>query len=71
MARFNGLLLFVLLGLLGLGEVYGKNVHLHKRDDKHWVDIWATMPQLTEIANLPPVPYVRQNLYGDLMKCDV
>jgi hypothetical protein len=26
--------------------------------DKHWVDIWATMPQLVEPANLPPAPYV-------------
>ncbi|ROW18148.1 hypothetical protein VPNG_00283 [Cytospora leucostoma] len=23
----------------------------------HWVDIWGTMPQLVEPANLPPVPY--------------
>ena len=29
-----------------------------KRDDRHWVDTWATMPQLTEPANLPPAPYV-------------
>jgi hypothetical protein len=27
---------------------------------KHWVDIWATMPQLAESSNLPPVPFVRQ-----------
>ena len=24
----------------------------------HWVDSWATMPQLTEVANLPPAPFV-------------
>lgn len=24
----------------------------------HWVDTWATMPQLTEVGNLPPAPYV-------------
>lgn len=24
----------------------------------HWVDIWGTMPQLVEPANLPPGPYV-------------
>ncbi|KAK8050654.1 GDSL-like Lipase/Acylhydrolase [Apiospora phragmitis] len=24
---------------------------------KHWTGIWATMPQLTEPANLPPAPY--------------
>ncbi|GKZ29146.1 hypothetical protein AbraIFM66950_003306 [Aspergillus brasiliensis] len=23
----------------------------------HWVDIWTTMPQLTEPANLPPAPF--------------
>jgi hypothetical protein len=23
-----------------------------------WVDAWATMPQLTEPANLPPAPFV-------------
>ncbi|RAK95711.1 SGNH/GDSL hydrolase family protein [Aspergillus ibericus CBS 121593] len=23
----------------------------------HWVDIWTAMPQLTESANLPPVPF--------------
>lgn len=25
----------------------------------HWVDAWASMPQLTEPANLPPAPFVR------------
>jgi hypothetical protein len=24
----------------------------------HWVDAWASMPQLTEPANLPPAPFV-------------
>lgn len=24
----------------------------------HWIDAWATMPQLTEPANLPPAPFV-------------
>jgi hypothetical protein len=24
----------------------------------HWVGTWASMPQLTEPANLPPAPYV-------------
>jgi hypothetical protein len=28
----------------------------------HWVDAWASMPQLTEPANLPPAPFVRQFL---------
>jgi hypothetical protein len=25
----------------------------------HWIDAWATMPQLTEPANLPLAPFVR------------
>jgi hypothetical protein len=25
----------------------------------HWTDAWASMPQLTEPANLPPAPFVR------------
>jgi hypothetical protein len=29
-----------------------------KRHDGQWVDTWATMPQLTESANLPPAPFV-------------
>jgi hypothetical protein len=28
----------------------------------HWVDAWASMPQLTEPANLPPAPFVRTAL---------
>jgi hypothetical protein len=24
----------------------------------HWIDTWATMPQLTEPGNLPPAPFV-------------
>jgi len=31
--------------------------HRKRHDDKHWVDIWASMPQLTEPANLPPAPF--------------
>ena len=26
--------------------------------DGHWVDIWTSMPQLTEAANLPNPPFV-------------
>ncbi|CAI7594581.1 unnamed protein product [Penicillium glandicola] len=28
-----------------------------KEGDSHWVNIWTTMPQLVEPANLPPVPF--------------
>lgn len=36
----------------------------------HWVDAWASMPQLTEPANLPPAPFVRattQSLKSSLL----
>lgn len=29
-----------------------------KESSSRWVDIWTSMPQLTEPANLPPVPFV-------------
>ena len=35
-----------------------KTGHRKRHDDKRWVDIWASMPQLTEVLNLPPVPFV-------------
>ncbi|CAG8066156.1 unnamed protein product [Penicillium nalgiovense] len=28
-----------------------------KTKDSHWVNIWTTMPQLVEPANLPPIPF--------------
>ncbi|MFL6076338.1 MAG: SGNH/GDSL hydrolase family protein [Mycobacteriales bacterium] len=28
----------------------------------HWVDSWASMPQLTEPGNLPPAPFTQPNL---------
>ncbi|KAF3920707.1 hypothetical protein ABW21_db0209806 [Orbilia brochopaga] len=42
------------------GSVLGSPVHasLRKRvHNGHWVDIWGTMPQLTEPQNLPSAPY--------------
>ncbi|OCL14528.1 extracellular GDSL-like lipase/acylhydrolase [Glonium stellatum] len=30
--------------------------------DGHWIDTWTSMPQLTEPANLPPVPFNQTNL---------
>jgi hypothetical protein len=30
----------------------------------HWIDAWASMPQLTEPANLPPAPFVRHLYHG-------
>jgi len=32
-----------------------------KPRDGHWVDTWGSMPQLTEPANLPPPPFVRNH----------
>ncbi|ELR09623.1 hypothetical protein GMDG_04114 [Pseudogymnoascus destructans 20631-21] len=31
----------------------------HGSKNVHWVDIWATIPQLTEVGNLPPAPYTQ------------
>lgn len=28
----------------------------------HWVDSWVSMPQLTEPGNLPPAPFLQENL---------
>jgi hypothetical protein len=35
----------------------------------HWIDTWASMPQLTEPANLPPAPFVcrHQNVHMSLL----
>jgi len=30
--------------------------------DGHWVDTWVSMPQLTEYANVPPPPFVRDSI---------
>lgn len=34
-----------------------------------WVDIWTAMPQLTEPANLPPVPFVCSNPVSHIATC--
>ncbi|KFY35014.1 hypothetical protein V494_06275 [Pseudogymnoascus sp. VKM F-4513 (FW-928)] len=31
----------------------------HGNKNAHWVDTWATMPQLCEVGNLPPAPYTQ------------
>ncbi|KAK1834790.1 SGNH hydrolase-type esterase domain-containing protein [Podospora conica] len=45
-----------LSGLLLCSSIVGAKC-AGESSDKHWVDIWATMPQLVEPANLPPAPY--------------
>lgn len=63
-------MLFPTLALLLVGvisSVQGEatiNKHVAKRATRpnpangHWIDAWASMPQLTEPANLPPAPFV-------------
>lgn len=31
---------------------------VRRAEKSHWVDIWGSMPQLVEYANMPPVPFV-------------
>ena len=63
--RFNWIV--AIAALLALfSNVEGKRHR--KRDDRQWVETWATMPQLTEPANLPPAPYVS---FLKLLKCKV
>lgn len=31
--------------------------YVKRERENQWVDIWGTMPQLVEPANLPPAPY--------------
>ncbi|KAK7923379.1 SGNH hydrolase [Apiospora marii] len=53
-SRCSTLLLALLLNsVVALAAPDGNGNH----DNKHWTGIWATMPQLTEPANLPPAPY--------------
>jgi hypothetical protein len=37
----------------------GKRAIRPNPSNGHWIDAWASMPQLTEPANLPPAPFVR------------
>jgi disulfide bond formation protein DsbB len=53
----------VLVG--AIASVHGNAITIEKRkiqpnpSNGHWVDACASMPQLTEPANLPPAPFVR------------
>lgn len=33
------------------------SAYVKRQKENQWVDIWGTMPQLVEPANLPPAPY--------------
>jgi hypothetical protein len=41
------------------------------RDEKRWVTIWGSMPQLTEPANLPPAPFVSPKMEDSMVSLDV
>ncbi|KAH6660335.1 GDSL-like Lipase/Acylhydrolase [Truncatella angustata] len=43
--------------LLLFGSLAAANSNDHGHQKGKWVDIWASMPQLTESANLPPIPF--------------
>jgi hypothetical protein len=60
-------MIFSRLAVLFVGavaSVHGDAITSEKRgirpnpSNGHWVDAWASMPQLTEPANLPPAPFV-------------
>lgn len=41
-----------------LGLVLGAASVVVAKSHKHWVDVWANMPQAVEPYNLPNAPYV-------------
>lgn len=41
----------------GLGS--SRPTETHQPSNGHWVNTWASMPQLTEPANLPPAPFTQ------------
>ncbi|KAH8645979.1 lipolytic enzyme [Tricladium varicosporioides] len=61
--------LSVLLSTICLTPVLGSalpEIDLGKRQDGyHWVDTWASMPQLVEPDNLPPAPYKTSPIIAD------
>ncbi|KAF2124907.1 SGNH hydrolase [Dothidotthia symphoricarpi CBS 119687] len=71
---FLKLLLFFAVSVLGNEVDITRRAVLPSPPHGHWIDAWASMPQLTEPANLPPVPFngtdvvfanstIRQTLY--------
>jgi hypothetical protein len=39
--------------------------HDKRQDGYHWINTWTSMPQLVEPNNMPPSPFVCEELYGD------
>ncbi|KAK9775757.1 putative GDSL-like Lipase/Acylhydrolase [Seiridium cardinale] len=50
-------LVVTMIVLLFMSPLALANYESHGRNKGKWVDIWASMPQLTEPANLPPEPF--------------
>ncbi|KAJ7689479.1 extracellular GDSL-like lipase/acylhydrolase [Mycena rosella] len=48
---------FLAAFLIALGSTAIPNTCARQSVDGQWVDIWTSMPQLTEPANLPPPPF--------------
>ncbi|CAN8099076.1 unnamed protein product [Discula destructiva] len=54
----SGPLLRTALAALVGSQIWSVQGLQHRQGQKsHWVDIWGTMPQLVEPANLPPTPF--------------
>lgn len=47
---------FAVLVAIEVWSVQG--LQRRQAEKSHWVDIWGTMPQLVEPANLPSAPFV-------------
>ena len=56
---FRYIFMFMILAHSGISFPLLERSKDAKGKNSHWVNIWTTMPQLVEPANLPPVPFVR------------
>lgn len=63
-AMFFSRLVLLLVGAVSVRGDAVESRNVDKRairpnpSNGHWIDAWASMPQLTEPANLPPAPFV-------------
>ncbi|KAF2001490.1 SGNH hydrolase [Amniculicola lignicola CBS 123094] len=53
---------FLLLGGTANASIERKRAIRPNPPNGHWIDTWASMPQLTEPANLPPAPFATPTL---------
>lgn len=70
-SQLSAIFLAVLLALFVAGGEASRGLRRWKNDG-HWIDVWATMPQLTEPGNLPNAPFVslttpkvKQDIWSD------